>query len=53
MIKTNKNVLAFTNKTRKMAILTIESSLLVSLSYEDIIKSFANQKAKCQLLKLK
>lgn len=33
--------------------LTIKSSLLVSLSFEDIIKSFANQKARLQLLKLK
>ncbi|XP_025192614.1 uncharacterized protein LOC112592676 [Melanaphis sacchari] len=36
-----------------MAILTIESSLLVSLPYKDIIKSFTNKTARRQLLKLK
>uniref|UniRef100_A0A2S2NB80 Zinc finger MYM-type protein 1 n=1 Tax=Schizaphis graminum TaxID=13262 RepID=A0A2S2NB80_SCHGA len=40
-------------RLNSMAILTIESSLLVSLPYEDIIKSFANKTARRQLLKLK
>jgi len=36
-----------------MAILTIESSLLVSLLLNEDIKSFANKTARRQLLKLK
>ena len=56
--KTNKNVIAVTDTHDKnhlfsMAILTIESSLPVSLSCEDFIKSFANQNARRSLLKLK
>ncbi len=39
-------------RLNSMAILTIESSLLVSLPYEDIIKSYANKTARSQLLKL-